>query len=146
MKKALFQTTNEISPLILRIMLGIVVFPHGAQKLFGWLGGPGFAQTMTYFVDYLGLPGPIGFLVIILESFGAVLLIFGLATRLLAVSYVILALGIIFSSHLEHGFFMNWLGNQSGEGYEYFLLWIGISLSLVLSGGGAFSLDGRLIK
>ena len=101
-------------------MLGVVIFPHGAQKLFGWFGGYGFSGTMGYFTDTVGLPWLIAFLVIILESIGALALIAGFASRILSISYLVLAIGIILTSHLEHGFFMNWFGNQSGEGYELF--------------------------
>ncbi len=146
MKTAIFKTTHSIAPLIIRIFLGIVVFPHGAQKLLGWFGGYGFSGTMGYFTDTVGLPWIVGFLVIILESIGALALIAGLATRALAVSFLLLALGIVFTSHIEHGFFMNWFGNQQGEGYEYFLLWIGMAASLAITGGGAYSIDHLLAR
>lgn len=122
-------------------MLGLVVFPHGAQKLLGWFGGYGFSGTMGYFTDTVGLPWIIGFLVIILESLGAIALMTGLATRIMAACYLILAIGIVISSHLQHGFFMNWFGNQQGEGYEYFLLWMGMAISLIFTGGGKYSID-----
>jgi len=131
-------------PLVLRLMLGVVVFPHGAQKLFGWFGGYGFAGTMGYFTETVGLPWIVGLVVMLLESLGAILLILGLATRYLAVAYIVLAFGIVFSSHIGNGFFMNWFKVQAGEGYEYFLLWIGMALSLVFTGGGKYSLDAWL--
>ncbi len=144
MKQQIFQTNNSMTALILRVILGLVIFPHGAQKLFGWFGGYGFSGTMSYFTDTVGLLGVIGFLVIILESVGAIALIAGMGTRILAVSYTFLALGIAFTAHIEHGFFMNWYGNQSGEGFEYFLLWIAMSISLILLGGGKYSVDRRI--
>jgi len=58
----------------------------------------------------------------------------------------LLFMGIVYTSHFQHGFFMNWFGNQKGEGYEYFLLAMGISASLVFTGGGKFSLDGFFSK
>ncbi|MEQ8904098.1 DoxX family protein [Ekhidna sp.] len=145
MKEKIFKTTDSYAPLAIRIMLGLVVFPHGAQKLLGWFGGYGFSGTMGFFTETVGLPWIVGFMVIILESFGAIALIAGVATRLVAANYILLALGIIFSSHIQNGFFMNWFGNQAGEGYEFFLLWIGMAVGLLITGSGAYSIDKHLI-
>jgi len=144
MKNKIFNTNNSYIGLILRIALAIVVFPHGAQKLFGWFGGYGFTGTMGYFTETVGLPWIIGFLVIVLESIGAIALLVGFSTRIIALSYILLALGIAFTSHFENGFFMNWYGNQAGEGYEYFILWIGIAASLIILGGGKYSTDAKI--
>ena len=141
MKGKLLETPNSWTIAIIRIVLGIAVFPHGAQKLLGWFGGYGFDGTMNYFTTTLGLPWIIGFLVIILESFGAIALIVGAGTRIVAAAYIVLALGIVFTAHIQHGFFINWFGNQMGEGYEYFLLWIAMAIALVLNGAGKFSID-----
>lgn len=146
MKYKLFRTDSSYAPFIIRVFLGLVVLPHGAQKLFGWFGGYGFSGTMTFFTDTVNLPWIVGFLVIMLESIGALVLIAGAVTRLIAISYVFLALGIIFTSSIQHGFFMNWFGNQTGEGYEYFLLWIGMALSLAVTGGGKYSADRIIAK
>ena len=145
MKHSLLHTENSWTPLLLRVTLGVVVFPHGAQKLLGWFGGYGFTGTMGYFTDTVGLPYSLGLLVILLESVGALALIAGIYTRILALSFTFIALGIVLTTHLPNGFFMNWFGNQAGEGYEYFILWIGISLSLFISGAGKFSVDKDLI-
>lgn len=144
MRDRLFKTDASFIGFILRITLGLVIFPHGAQKLLGWFGGYGFTGTMNYFTETVGLPWIIAFLVIILESLGAIALLAGFATRLVAFGFILLALGIVFTAHLEHGFFMNWFGNQAGEGYEYFILWIGIALALVFSGGGVYSIDRKI--
>jgi putative oxidoreductase len=141
MKKILFHTHANWAPLALRIMLCLVIFPHGAQKLFGWFGGYGLTGTMNFFTDAMGLPWIIGFLVIVLETLGALLLLAGLGTRIIALSFIGLCVGIVLTTHLQNGFFMNWFGNQAGEGYEYFLLWLGMAVSLVMSGGGKWSLD-----
>ena len=146
MKEKIFNTSESIAPLVTRVLLGLVIFPHGAQKLLGWFGGYGFSGTMTYLTNTRGLPSVIVFLVIILESFGALALIAGVATRVIAVSYGVLALGILFTSHIQNGFFMNWFGNQPGEGYEYFLLWIGMATNLAITGGGSYSIDKNLIS
>jgi putative oxidoreductase len=145
MKELLFTTKDNWTATIVRLMLGVVMFPHGAQKMLGWFGGYGFSGTMDFFTNTMGLPWIISFLVITIEFFGAIMLIFGLATRLLGALFCILMGGIIFTSHLDYGFFMNWFGNQKGEGIEYFLLVIGMALSLLVAGGGSLSLD-RLIS
>jgi putative oxidoreductase len=146
MKNLIFKTNTELNALVLRILLGTVIFVHGAQKLFGWFGGSGFESTMNYLTETMNLPWIIAFLTIVLESIGALALIAGLTTRFLAFAFTGIGLGIVFTTHLEHGFFMNWFGNQAGEGYEYFLLWLGMSVALVFSGGGRYALDRLIIK
>ncbi len=145
MIEKIFNSSDSYAPLAIRLMLGLVVFPHGAQKMFGWFGGYGFEGTMGYFTDTMELPWLIGFLVIILESFGAIALIVGVAARIIAGSYILLGFGIMVTSHIQHGFFMNWFGQLQGEGYEYFLLWIGMAISLTITGGGKYSVD-RIIS
>ena len=146
MKNKLFGTTDSWTFVILRIILGLVIFPHGAQKLLGWFGGYGFTGTMNFFTDTVGLPWIIGFLVIIIEFFGSIALIAGIGTRIIAASNIILALGIMFTSHVQNGFFINWYGNQPGEGFEYFILWIALSIALLINGGGSYSVDKLVLK
>jgi putative oxidoreductase len=117
------------------------MFPHGAQKLLGWYGGFGFSGTMGFFTETMHLPWLIAFLVIIGESFGSVALLLGLLTRFTAASLAVIMLGAVTMVHLPHGFFMNWFGKQAGEGYEYHLLVIGISLALLVTGAGKWSVD-----
>jgi putative oxidoreductase len=144
--KELFKTENSWTPLFLRAMLGLVVFAHGAQKLLGWFNGYGFKGTMAYFTETVGLSWVTGFAVILLESIGAILLIGGFSTRIVATAFTLLGLGILTTVHLQHGFFMNWGGNQSGEGIEFFLLWLAMSGSLIISGGGRYSVDQLFFK
>ena len=144
--KNIFKTNNDWAGLLLRLTIAIIIFPHGAQKLLGWFGGYGFSGTMQFFTGTVGLPWIIGFLVILLEFFGSILLVFGLGSRIIAASMIVLSIGIIFTSHIQNGFFMNWFGNQKGEGYEYFLFLIGLSATLLLNGSGRLSLDKFLIK
>ncbi|MGZ3838601.1 MAG: DoxX family protein [Flavisolibacter sp.] len=146
MKAGIFNTNSNWSPTILRIILGLTLLGHGTQKLLGWFGGYGFDGTMGFFTRTVGLPWIIGLLVIIIEFFGSISLILGLATRPWSLSMVILFIGIIYTSHLQNGFFMNWFGDKKGEGYEFFLLAIAISISLVFTGGGKYSLDHLLFK
>lgn len=146
MKRNLLATGNSLAPTILRFFLGVVVFPHGAQKLLGWFNGYGFTGSMQYFTQTVGLPWIIGFTVILLEFFGALALIAGIGTRVFAILYLALAIGITLLTRLEFGFFMNWFGNQKGEGYEYFLFWIAIALALLITGAGKYSVDRFLVK
>lgn len=142
--KNFFHTADEWTGLILRLTVGLVIFPHGAQKLLGWFGGFGFSGTMGFFTETLHLPWLVALLVIIGESFGSVALMLGLLTRFTAASYIVIMLGAITMAHLPNGFFMNWFGKQQGEGFEYHLLVIGISLALLATGAGKWSVD-RLI-
>ena len=144
--KYFFQTNDSFSYWIPRIMLGCVIFPHGAQKLLGLFGGFGFTDTMTYFTQTAGLPWVIAFLIIMGESFGALGLIAGFCTRLSAFGLICIMVGAIIMVHSPNGFFMNWFGKQAGEGFEYHLLVIGTSIPLLISGGGKYSIDGLIYK
>jgi len=139
--KALFQTDGGLAGFILRGTLGLVIFPRGAQKLLGWFGGFGFNGTMGFFTQQMGLPWIVAFLIIIGESFGSLALLAGFLTRFTAASLAVIMLGAITMVHLPHGFFMNWFGQQQGEGYEYHLLVIGIAAALLIIGGGRWSVD-----
>ena len=136
-----FKTDDSWAGLILRVVLGGVIFAHGAQKLLGWFGGFGFEGTMGFFTQKMGLPWLIAFLVIIGESLGSLGLIAGLFTRFTAASFVVIMLGAILTVHLPQGFFMNWFGQQQGEGYEYHLLVIGLAAALLVTGAGRWSID-----
>jgi len=146
MKNIIFKTNNDLTGLVARLTLGLILFPHGAQKTIGKFGGYGFTGTMDFFTDTMQLPWIIGFLVIIIEFIGAFSLIAGFASRIWSALTIILFLGIIFTSHLDNGFFMNWLGNQKGEGFEFHLLIIGLSIATLINGSGKYSVDERLIK
>lgn len=142
--KRLACTNSAIAPLIARLTLGLVILPHGLQKTLGMFGGYGFEGTMGFFTGNMGLPWIVAALVIAAESLGAVAIILGFMTRFCAFSIGLTMAGAVFFGHLQNGFFMNWFGNQSGEGYEYHLLVIGLALSLLVSGAGALSIDGKL--
>ncbi len=145
MFQKLIRTDHDITPTILRFTLAIVFFPHGAQKVLGWWGGNGFLATMDYFTG-TGMPWLIAFLVVMGEFLGPIGLAVGLLSRFAAAGLGIIMLGAIFIAHGQHGFFMNWYGAQQGEGFEYHLLAIGLSIAVVLKGSGAFSIDRQLSK
>ena len=144
--KAFFQTDESLNNLIIRVMLGIVIFPHGAQKLLGWFGGYGLEGTLGFFTNQLGIPMIVAILVILGESLGALGLITGFLTRFCAAGILIIMTGAIVMSHAANGFFMNWSGKQGGEGFEYHLLAIALCLPLLISGGGLLSADGFISK
>lgn len=143
MAKKLMTTSNDVALTTLRLVLGIVFFAHGAQKMLGWFGGFGFHGTMGFF-EHMGMPAPVAFLIICTEFFGGLGLIVGLLTRIAALGIGVEMIGAIFMVHLQNGFFMNWMGNQKGEGFEYHLLVIAMAAALLLRGAGAFSLDRAL--
>jgi putative oxidoreductase len=145
MLKRLMATSNDVALTTLRVVLGVVFFAHGAQKLLGWFGGYGFHGTMGFF-EHMGMPAPVAFLIICTEFFGGLGLIVGLLTRIAALGIGVEMIGAIFLVHLPNGFFMNWAGNQKGEGFEYHLLVIAVAAALLLRGSGAFSLDRALSK
>lgn len=141
--KRLLGTSNDVSLTMLRLVLGVVFFAHGAQKLLGWFGGYGFHATIDFF-GHSGMPAPVAFLVICTEFFGGIGLIVGLLTRIAALGIGVEMIGAIFLVHLPNGFFMNWYGTQKGEGFEYHLLTIAVAATLLLRGAGKFSVDAAL--
>ncbi|MGV3596307.1 MAG: DoxX family protein [Bacteroidota bacterium] len=145
MMEQFFSSQNNWAGLLLRVTIAVVLFPHGAQKLLGWFGGYGFDGTMQYFTQTVKLPYIIGLLVILIEFFAPIALILGVGSKILAAVIAILFLGILLTVHLKFGFFMNWFGNQPGEGFEFFLLGIGASLALMINGSGKLSIDNLIV-
>ncbi len=144
--KTLLTTSPNIGFSISRLTLGLVIFPHGAQKLLGLFGGYGYSATMDVLTTQLGLPSMVAFLVIMIEFFGAISLILGFFSRFWSLSLAVMFVGIIYTTQIDHGFFMNWYGNQAGEGYEFSLLVIGLAISIVVNGSGKWSLDTFITK
>jgi len=144
--KTLLTTNPNIGFSIARLTLGLIIFPHGAQKLLGFFGGYGYSSTMDFFTTQMGLSGIIAFSIIMIEFFGSISLILGFISRFWALSLAVMFMGIIYTTQLEHGFFMNWFGNQVGEGYEYSLLIIGLALTIIVNGSGKWSIDNLISK
>lgn len=142
----LLATRADYSALLLRIGLGLVMFPHGAQKLFGWFGGYGFSGTMNFFTETMGIPYIFALAAILAESLGALALIAGLLTRVAALGIGITIGVAAVMAHLPYGFFMNWFGTQAGEGFEYHILVVVMALALIVRGGGSWSLDEWLTR
>jgi len=141
MVRKLFATDDNTGTAILRLVLGVVFFAHGAQKLLGWFGGYGLSGTMGFLTGMMHIPAPFAFLAIAAEFFGGLGLILGFLTRIAAfgiAANMLVAIGMV---HGPFGFFMNWSGAQKGEGFEYHLLVLAITGFLMIRGAGAFSID-----
>lgn len=139
--RKLFITDDNRATAILRLVIGVVFFAHGAQKMLGWFGGPGFSGTMGFFTGVMHIPAPLAFLAIVAEFFGGLGLILGFLTRIAALGIAVNMLVAIATVHSAFGFFMNWNGNLKGEGFEFHLLVLAMTVFLMIRGAGAFSID-----
>lgn len=146
MLRTLCTTDNDLGSLVLRVILGGVFFPHGAQKALAWFGGHGMAPTVAFFDQAFGVPAALAYLVIAAEFLGAIALVLGLLTRIAAFGIFAVMAGAIYLVHWQNGFFMNWTGSQQGEGIEYHLLVLGMALALMIRGGGRASFDRVLSR
>lgn len=144
--KALFKTNGEISPLIFRVLLAAVMFPHGAQKALGWFGGFGFDGSMKFFTETMHIPAPLALLAITAEFLGPIALVLGLFSRVAAFGIGTTITVAALTVALPNGFFMNWFGNQKGEGFEYHILMAAIALAVVMQGGGKWALDSFVYR
>ena len=144
MLRKLLATSDDWTLTLLRLFLGVIFFAHGAQKTLGWFGGYGFSGTMGFFTGMLHIPAPFAFLAICAEFLGGIGLILGLLGRVAAFGITINMLVAVLMVHGQFGFFMNWSGQQKGEGFEYHLLAIVVGVVLMVRGSGAFSIDRAL--
>src|SRR5712664_2788114 len=110
MIRKLTATDNDIATTILRLVLGVIFFAHGAQKMLGWFGGYGFTGTMGFFTGVLHIPAVFAFLAIAAEFFCGLGLIFGLFTRVAAFGVLCNMIVAIAMVHHQFGFFVNWTG------------------------------------
>ena len=144
MLKRLFRTdSGDTAGLVLRVLLGAVFIPHGAQKVFGWWGGPGYSGAIAMF-GKMGIPVFFAFLDIVAESLGALALIAGFLTRLAAFGIFVVMVVAVAMIHFQNGFFMNWFGQKKGEGFEYHILACAIAIALMIKGGGRWSVDAMI--
>jgi putative oxidoreductase len=140
MANMILKTDNSPAQMFIRVALAVVIFPHGAQKVLGWFGGAGLEKTLQSF-SQMGFPVWATILLMMVESVGALLLVAGFLTRLWALGIGTAIAVCMLKFHVQYGFFMNWLNQQKGEGYEYHILVLGIALALVIKGGGMLSVD-----
>jgi putative oxidoreductase len=141
MFRKLLATSDDWTLTLLRLVMGVIFFAHGAQKTFGWFGGYGFSGTMGFFTQMMHIPAPFAFLAICAEFLGGVGLILGALGRIAAFGIACNMVVAILMVHHNFGLFMNWSGQQKGEGFEFHLLAIAIAVVLMARGSGAFSVD-----
>src|SRR5258708_29205278 len=134
MIRKLIATDNDRATAILRLVLGVIFFAHGAQKMLGWFGGYGFTGTMGFFTSVMHIPALFAFLAICAEFFRGLCLILGFLTRIAALGIFANMIVAVAMVHHQFGFFMNWTGAQKGEGYEYHLLALTIAWLLMVRG------------
>ena len=146
MFRKLISTSDDYAVTAARLILGVVFFAHGAQKMLGWFGGYGFTGTMGFFTQMMHIPAPLAFLAICAEFFGGLGLLVGLLGRVAAFGITMNMLVAIFTVHIHNGFFANWTGQQKGEGFEYHLLAIALALVVMIKGSGALSVDRALSR
>jgi len=143
--KKLVGTSDDYGVMVVRMALGLVMFPHGAQKVLGWFGGHGFNATMAAFTGQMGIPAPLALLAFAAELLGGLGLVVGLLGRMAAFGvFVVMAVAVQF--HMANGFFMNWTGTQQGEGFEYHILAAAMALAVIIKGSGALSIDRMLSR
>ena len=142
----LFSTDPDWTLTVIRVILGVVFFAHGAQKMLGWFGGAGLKETLRTMREYLHLPAPLAFLVVTAGFLGGMGLIVGLLSRVAAVGVCVTVFAAIVMVHWRHGLFMDWFGDRKAHGFEYHPLAIALALAIVVRGAGAASLDRLLSK
>jgi putative oxidoreductase len=135
--------TTDVALFILRLSLAVVLWPHGAQKALGLFGGGGISATVAGLSGHMGLPAILVYLVIAAEFLGPIALVLGVLTRLAALGIAVDMACAALLVHLRNGFFMNFAGNQKGEGIEFFIFAVGIGLALVIAGPGRIALMKR---
>lgn len=144
MFRKLLSTTDDWTLTLLRLVMGVIFFAHGAQKALGWFGGYGFSGTMGFFTNMMHIPAAFAFLAICAEFLGGIGLILGALGRIAAFGIFCNMVVAILMVHSQFGLFMNWTGQQKGEGFEYHLLAIAIAVVLMVKGSGVFSVDRAL--
>lgn len=142
--KFLLKTNDSFAPTLARLTLGVVMFPHGAQKVLGLFGGYGFHGTMNFFTQQMHIPAVFAALAIAAEFLGSLGLITGFLTRIAAFGIAMNMVVAVAMVHAANGFFINWFGNQKGEGFEYHILAIGLALIAMIYGAGKLSVDSAI--
>jgi putative oxidoreductase len=138
--RPLYDALSPLSYPMIRFFTGLILVPHGAQKLFGWFGGNGLEATAGFLSNGLGLEPGILWAALLggIEFFGGLFVAIGLLTRPTAVGVAIVMAVAVFAVHLPNGFFWG------GGGYEYPLLWGLVALDIAFKGGGELSVDRAL--
>jgi putative oxidoreductase len=136
----IYAAFDPIALPLLRLTMGLILVPHGCQKLFGWFGGLGF-EKFTEIFDKIGWHPAVFWvaLVALTESVGGLLLAFGFLTRFAAAAILIFMLNAVWATSAK-GFF--W----AQGGMEYPILIGIVALVFLIKGGGRFSVDHALGK
>jgi putative oxidoreductase len=142
----LIATGNDFTLALARLVLGVIFFLHGSQKVLGWFGGYGFHATMVFFTHNAHIPAFFALLAIAAEFLGGLGLIVGFLSRIAAFGIAVDMTVAILTVHLPNGIFMNWTGAQKGEGFEFHLLAIALCILIMVKGAGAISVDRALTK
>ncbi len=139
----LIQTDPDYTLLFIRVVAGVIIFPYGMQKLFGWFpefgGGVGPTETLARMSEKK-IPKPLAWLIILGQSIGSIVLIIGLLGRIAAGANFIIFTGAMIT-HLPDGWVINWMGKKKGEGIEYFILLLSLLLVIAIRGSGPLSVD-----
>src|SRR3974377_99905 len=141
MFRKLLATSDDWTVTMLRLVMGVIFFAHGAQKALGWFGGYGFSGTMGFFTQQMHIPAVFAFLAICAEFLGGIGLILGALGRVAAFGIACNMTVAVLMVHAPNGLFMNWSGQQKGEGFEFHLLALAITVVLMVRGSGALSVD-----
>jgi len=141
--QGLTRTDNNGASIFLRISFVIMMLPHGAGKLFGVFGGFGFEKTMQHFTENMGIPYILALAAILVEFLSSLMILVGYQTRINAflLASVMTVAGFM---HISNSFYMNWFGQQAGEGFEFHILAVGMMLALTVLGGGKYSIDNKM--
>jgi putative oxidoreductase len=145
MFQRIVDTSNDFTWTIVRLALGVVFLAHGAQKMLGWFSGRGVGGTIDLYRQ-MGFSEPLALLAMAVEFFGGLGLIVGFLSRIAALGIISKIAVAMLTLHVKNGFFMNWSGEQRGEGIEYDLLVIALGLVVLIHGSGALSIDQFLSK
>lgn len=145
--RAVLATPADAAATVARLALGLMILPHGLQKVFGWFGGFGFEGTMGYFTGTMGIPWILALAAILAELLGGIMLLTGFGGRIAALAVGTNMVVAVLTTHLQYGFFMNWGGVMpaGAEGWEFHLLAIALALVVIIRGSGALSVDRALV-
>jgi putative oxidoreductase len=146
MWRKIIRTDDDKVLTLLRVALAIMVFPHGAQKLLGWFGGFGFSGTMGFLTQQMHIPAALALLVFAAEFFGALGVFFGFLGRIAAFGIAVDLTVVALMAHLPNGFFLNYSGQQKGEGIEFLIVPVATAIAIVIRGSGAWSIDRALMR
>jgi putative oxidoreductase len=124
----------------LRLILGITLFAHGAQKVFGWFHGYGLKTTVQFMHDQLHIPALFAYGAAFTELLGGIAVAAGLLTRISSLGLAVVMLVALVTVHIKKGFF------SDKGGIEFTLALFAIALFIFLAGPGAYSVDALLFS